>query len=581
MFRYSFFLLVAMVLIIRVGYGQGKYTYTIKADSVKITNCDSAELILENHTQNVPGFLFNTGNGRTIFKRGAQRLNDSIYLVGADTVNLGSPWVQGGNSFGTTGILGTLDNNHLDFYTNGIKRARLDSTGNFDIDVVGNDSYPNLFSFTNSNGTFPWVTLGGNSQQCVFALRANNPDFGPVFQLTAGYSTTMETFAYSDLSVKGYDGLDFYGGYGGGSTKAIRFFPGYRTTCCSALFTNAGNFQVGDSTTDNGNPLQVYGTSTFSDNITVANGKTLAVGGIYLTDYPSLRYITCMAPESMQYTSGAGGFALFDGNVVLGGGDTTNIILQPNATPNPAITVTSYTPSPSSTVFSFGNLRNDGPKKGVINTADFDAQTSTTGIDLYIYPGKETYSNTQANLVLSYDGTSQRGNVGIGTGSPTAQLHTTGSVRFAGLTQDNTQTLVLVSDANGNLYYRSAASLAAADVIRSSLAVNGPISAERLTLTGQGWADYVFDSAYHLPSLAETEDYIHHQHHLPDVPSAAEVKEKGADVGETQTLLLKKIEELTLYTIQQKKEIDKQNETIEWLKTEMEALKKIITNPGK
>jgi len=55
-----------------------------------------------------------------------------------------------------------------------------------------------------------------------------------------------------------------------------------------------------------------------------------------------------------------------------------------------------------------------------------------------------------------------------------AQLHTTGDVQFAGLTNDSTQTRVLVSDANGKLYYRNASSLAAADVLRSSLAINGP-----------------------------------------------------------------------------------------------------------
>src|SRR5882757_4076800 len=88
-----------------------QYVYTIKADSVKITNCDSAELIIENHTQAIPGFLFNTGNGRTIFKRGVLKLNDSLYLIGADTLkyNAWNAWVQGGNRFGATGVLGTLD----------------------------------------------------------------------------------------------------------------------------------------------------------------------------------------------------------------------------------------------------------------------------------------------------------------------------------------------------------------------------------------------------------------------------------------------------------------------------------------
>jgi hypothetical protein len=64
-----------------------QYVYTIKADSVKITNsCDTAELIIENHTQDVCGFLFNKGKGRTEFRRAAMRLNDSMYLIGCDTI---------------------------------------------------------------------------------------------------------------------------------------------------------------------------------------------------------------------------------------------------------------------------------------------------------------------------------------------------------------------------------------------------------------------------------------------------------------------------------------------------------------
>jgi len=60
-----------LLLLALIGAGQGihaQYVYTIKADSVKITNsCDTAELIIENHTQDVCGFLFNKGGGRTEF----------------------------------------------------------------------------------------------------------------------------------------------------------------------------------------------------------------------------------------------------------------------------------------------------------------------------------------------------------------------------------------------------------------------------------------------------------------------------------------------------------------------------------
>jgi hypothetical protein len=105
-------------------HAQQPYIYTIKADSVKITNtCDTAELIIENHTQDVPGFLFNKGKGRTEFRRGLLKITDSLYIVGGDTLRI-NPWLQGGNRFGTTGSFGTMDNNHIDFYTNSRKRGR-------------------------------------------------------------------------------------------------------------------------------------------------------------------------------------------------------------------------------------------------------------------------------------------------------------------------------------------------------------------------------------------------------------------------------------------------------------------------
>jgi hypothetical protein len=161
------------------------------------------------------------------------------------------------------------------------------------------------------------------------------------------------------------------------------------------------------------------------------------------------------------------------------------------------------------------------------------------------------------------------GYTGIGTYNPTAQLHTTGTVRFAGLTADSTQTRVLVSDADGNLFYRNAATLAANDPIRTSLVVNGPVKAQRLTLEAANWPDYVFDSSYRLPDLAEVKAYLARQHHLPGVPSAAEVQEKGVEVGENQAALLKKIEELMLYTL-------KQDQQIADLKQQVAELKQLI-----
>lgn len=80
------------------------------------------------------------------------------------------------------------------------------------------------------------------------------------------------------------------------------------------------------------------------------------------------------------------------------------------------------------------------------------------------------------------------------------------------------------------------------------LAVNGDIQAEEITVEAV-WADFVFDEDYELMSLEEVEAYIHKYGHLPDVPSATEIASQGVRLGEMESTLLQKIEELTLHLI--------------------------------
>jgi hypothetical protein len=105
---------------------------------------------------------------------------------------------------------------------------------------------------------------------------------------------------------------------------------------------------------------------------------------------------------------------------------------------------------------------------------------------------------------------------------------------------------------------------------QSKLAVNGTVCATKVRVAGTGcWADYVFDKGYKLRSLAEVEQYINQHHHLPEVPAATEVEKNGLDVGDNQATLLKKIEELTLYVIEQNKKLESQQQQIDQLKKEM------------
>jgi hypothetical protein len=82
------------------------------------------------------------------------------------------------------------------------------------------------------------------------------------------------------------------------------------------------------------------------------------------------------------------------------------------------------------------------------------------------------------------------------------------------------------------------------------------------------WADYVFANDYKLKPLSEVEAYVKENKHLPNIPSASELVKDGLNLGEMQALQMKKIEELTLYLIEMKKEIDtmkKENKTLKIL----------------
>ncbi len=106
----------------------------------------------------------------------------------------------------------------------------------------------------------------------------------------------------------------------------------------------------------------------------------------------------------------------------------------------------------------------------------------------------------------------------------------------------------------------------------NKLEVNGRVRAEEI-IVETGWADFVFDDAYELPSLQEVKAHIAQEGHLPGIPSEAEVLEEGVSLGETQRLLLQKIEELTLYLIEQDSVIKEQQSQITQLRGELDKLK--------
>ena len=107
-----------------------------------------------------------------------------------------------------------------------------------------------------------------------------------------------------------------------------------------------------------------------------------------------------------------------------------------------------------------------------------------------------------------------------------------------------------------------------------ALSVNGNIACEEVLVQDAGsWPDYVFNEDYDLMSLEELESNINKNNHLPGLPLASEVEANGFNVADMQKRVLEKVEELTLYTIEQGKLIQELQDEVKALKTENSSLK--------
>jgi hypothetical protein len=106
------------------------------------------------------------------------------------------------------------------------------------------------------------------------------------------------------------------------------------------------------------------------------------------------------------------------------------------------------------------------------------------------------------------------------------------------------------------------------------LAVEGSIGAREIKVQATGWSDFVFKKEYTLPTLEQVEKHIAEKGHLENIPSEEEVLKNGINLGEMNAKLLQKIEELTLYMIDQNKRLEK-------VEIENNELRSIIKNSGK
>ncbi len=157
----------------------------------------------------------------------------------------------------------------------------------------------------------------------------------------------------------------------------------------------------------------------------------------------------------------------------------------------------------------------------------FDRVITDNEISLLFQTGTSLWSKTGNDIYYS------SGNVGIGTSTPDpdTKLDVAGTIR--------------------------AKEIRVEDIAAINMNLSGDIAANSITLKANGnTADFVFEEDYQLKDLSEVETFIRANKHLPGVPNATQMEEQGVNLAEMNKLLLQKVEELTLYMIQQQKEIN-------------------------
>ena len=166
------------------------------------------------------------------------------------------------------------------------------------------------------------------------------------------------------------------------------------------------------------------------------------------------------------------------------------------------------------------------------------------------------------------------GNVGIGTATPAHALDVNGAINATEIRLNGEIFNPTVWNQSGTdiNYTGGTVSIGTAVVpLDYKLAVDGNIVAEEVqVLLSDIWPDYVFEEDYELKPLKEVERFVKANKHLPDVPSAEEVAEEGQGLGKMNTILLRKVEELTLYLIEQQKTIRAHETRIEELYRRLE-----------
>ncbi|UWX60936.1 ELKS/Rab6-interacting/CAST family protein [Chryseobacterium oranimense] len=178
------------------------------------------------------------------------------------------------------------------------------------------------------------------------------------------------------------------------------------------------------------------------------------------------------------------------------------------------------------------------------------------------------------------------GNVGIGTYAPAYKLDVVGNAQFQDIISGGSNSWIFHTPDDGRKsIHLSPKNAANTDwdwgkglIINGengNALIHGKFEAKEVKVTQTPTADFVFENEYDLPKLEDVEKFIKEKKHLPEIASAKVMDKDGVNIGEFQIKLLQKIEELTLYSIEQNKQIKSLQEENKTLKSQSEKIDKL------
>jgi hypothetical protein len=442
---------------------QAQFVYKIKADSVKITNDScTAELILENSTKHVDGFLYNKGNGRTEFRKAVIKVNDSLYLIGGDSliIHAGTAtgaWLLHGNAGTTPGtdFIGTSDYTDLVFKVNGVENMRINRSFGTSIGGAGG-AYNNL----DINNLSSWASLAAGADNTINGGKSIALGWAHNIQNSNIYMIGTNNFA--DHEYSGTFGVNlgvtanFAFAFGRGVTNSSpsSILMGYYNP---ALFINSTGVGIGHT-----NPTATFhtlGTMRFESlpnnatedfvlttdidgnvklkDMSLANSSNWNLGGNAGTN-PAVNFIgTTDAQPVVFKVSNAEVMRLNTDRSALfqGGTVQTPAVFSADNFFGTWIRVNNNSPNPSTgsgirlsinDAFKTQIFHNDNAFSlgGSFDVLSGNAEMLSRTGDVYL-----STNNFRTNSLIVKNTT---GNVGIGNITPSEKLDVTGNIRFSG-----------------------------------------------------------------------------------------------------------------------------------------------------